>query len=207
MDNNLVNLLSLAAFVYYPSIPIILILAHSLISFWRRLGGQSYYFFISFFFILDTAALFLIWRFRENIFGWRFYDHPLALSGLFLILIGVIIGLLSIRALSFRVLMGLPEIKVDQEKTPLATTGIYKYLRHPRYLEFILELTGITFLSGLGANFILWGFFIAMMLLAIKLEEKELIKRFGQEYLDYMKKTPKFWPLLQRKKIDLPSGI
>jgi len=85
----------------------------------------------------------------------------------------------------------------------LITYGIYGYARHPHYLSVMLICIGFSFLSLCLFNppfpssilpfvpsiFILLYFYF----LAIK-EEKNLIERFGKEYLEYKKNVPMFIP-------------
>ena len=89
--------------------------------------------------------------------------------------------------------------KVFSEKsTELVTTGPYQLVRNPMYLG--------SFLIGLGFVLILWPwwsvpFFIAIFLSRFNRqmdkEEKFLTKTFGQEYEDYCRKVPRFFPSFQ----------
>jgi protein-S-isoprenylcysteine O-methyltransferase Ste14 len=56
------------------------------------------------------------------------------------------------------------------------------------WLGFFL-LTGFISLGLLTIIDLLLSYFII-----IPLEERELVQRFGQEYMDYEKKMPKFFP-------------
>lgn len=194
MDYPLVNLLALAALVFYPPIPLVIIFIHRTISFWRKLGVKSYTIFISLFGILYFLLVCLVFHFKEAILSFRIYDSPLAWVGLLPLIGGVVMSVFVIRALSLRVLLGIPEI--FQIPTKLVMNGIYHYIRHPRYLEFILEILGIAIFSGLVWNFILFIFFVPAAFLMAYLEEKELVLRFGHEYLAYKKKTGWFLPFL-----------
>lgn len=82
----------------------------------------------------------------------------------------------------------------------LVTTGPYTYVRNPM-------LTGLFFLLfGLGVLFrsislvsIFTPLFILLNLLELKaIEEPELEKRLGKEYLEYKKRVPMFIPRLVR---------
>lgn len=194
MDNPVVNFLSLAAFVYYPSIPLVIILAHKALLVWRPLGKKSYWYFIALFLILDLIALGLMLNYRETLLSWRLYQSSLALLGLIPFGLGIAVGVTSVRTLTWRVLLGFPEIDPETEKTALVTRGVYHYIRHPRYLEFILETLGIAILGGLGMNFTLFVYMMLMLFLSAKFEEGEMIGRFGQEYIDYRTRTGTFLP-------------
>jgi protein-S-isoprenylcysteine O-methyltransferase Ste14 len=71
----------------------------------------------------------------------------------------------------------------------LVTHGLYSRVRHPFYLSILILFTGVAVSS--------WNYYGLMFLLAllfgliirIKKEENNLIIKFGDEYIDYMKKT------------------
>lgn len=91
--------------------------------------------------------------------------------------------------------MGKPEGHIERT-TMLVTTGLYGYIRHPLYLSLILLGFG-TMAKDLGYLQILLAMinFIALIFTA-RVEEQEMIMKFGDEYRDYMKKTKMFLPYL-----------
>ena len=82
----------------------------------------------------------------------------------------------------------------------LVTTGLYSHVRHPQYLGIILG--SIAFLIQWPTIPIL----IMFPILAIayyrlsKKEEKEMVERFGEEYLQYQRRVPMFLPRLSRSR-------
>jgi protein-S-isoprenylcysteine O-methyltransferase Ste14 len=81
-------------------------------------------------------------------------------------------------------------------KGQLVTNGIFKYIRHPHYTSLII--------IGFGLALFFYSLFALLIsLIAIPIiiwsvldEEKYLIKQYGVEYLEFMKKTP--WRLIPR---------
>ena len=75
---------------------------------------------------------------------------------------------------------------------------IYDILRHPIYAGVLRVGIGLALLNG-NANAIAFAILLPLGFASwIRLvEEKELIERFGQSYLDYRKRRPAFWPRLQ----------
>ncbi|KAI9791107.1 MAG: hypothetical protein M1816_004338 [Peltula sp. TS41687] len=72
----------------------------------------------------------------------------------------------------------------------LVKTGIYAYLRHPSYFGFFWWALGAQVVLGNKICFVayalvLWKFFSDR----IKKEEEFLVRFFGQEYLDYRRRT------------------
>ncbi len=78
----------------------------------------------------------------------------------------------------------------------LVRSGIYGYIRHPLYLSLLLLGTGIMFKDlepvqlGLGFINLLSIWFTA------KIEESEMISKFGDQYRDYIKETKMFIPFI-----------
>jgi protein-S-isoprenylcysteine O-methyltransferase Ste14 len=194
MNVAFVHFIALAALIYYPSIPLIVSFVHATIVFWKNLGKKSYPILILLFLFIDILILWLVISYREAIITARLYDSPWALLGFIPFIAGITIGVMSIRTLSFRVLIGMPEIMPSQEKTQLVVHGMYRYVRHPRYLEFLLEFLGITIISGLKLLFYYFPIFFLSILLLTYLEERELVTRFGTAYEEYRKTTPRIIP-------------
>lgn len=78
----------------------------------------------------------------------------------------------------------------------LVTDGVYAKVRHPIYAADIFLGWGI-FFAYPDVRFLL-GAHLSMFVLLfwIRLEEKALTEKFGQDYLEYAKKVPKLFPHL-----------
>lgn len=91
---------------------------------------------------------------------------------------------------------GKPEENHIERTTVVVKSGVYKYIRHPLYCSLLLLGTGVMFKDP-GKVQIICG---AVNLLAIyftaRLEEKEMINKFGPEYKQYMNETKMFIPYL-----------
>ena len=112
---------------------------------------------------------------------------------------GVIIFLLgSAVLLASRVQIGRyggPRITVEDDHR-LVTTGMYRYIRNPQYLGFLLLLFGYAF--SLGSIFVAFLTFIGLFAIfrsRISLEEDLLLAAFGDEYREYKERT---WRLVPR---------
>ena len=80
----------------------------------------------------------------------------------------------------------------------LITSGLYAYIRNPMLLGLFLLMLGLGILFGsLSLIFIFTPLFILLNVLYIKaIEEKEMEKKFSEEYLEYRKRVPMFIPRL-----------
>lgn len=72
----------------------------------------------------------------------------------------------------------------------LFSDGIFKYSRNPMYLGFIIALLGVIIILGSAQTLIILFFFIIIIdQWYVKFEERMMIKKFEQEYKNYMKTT------------------
>lgn len=78
----------------------------------------------------------------------------------------------------------------------LKISGVYSIIRHPLYLSGILIIIGtnIYFMSSWAWLGAIAG--IVAISIRIPIEEKKLIERFGQEYVDYQQRTKVILPLI-----------
>jgi protein-S-isoprenylcysteine O-methyltransferase Ste14 len=84
------------------------------------------------------------------------------------------------------------------EEGRINASSIFGILRHPVYSSVLHIWIGLALLNG-NANSVIFTIFIPLGLTGwIRLvEEKELIGRFGQSYIDYRKQIPAFLPHLR----------
>ena len=88
---------------------------------------------------------------------------------------------------------GKPDKSIERT-TELVKSGLYKYIRHPLYCSLLLFGTGVM-LKDPGAFQIVLGIINALAIyLTARIEEKEMIMKFGQNYKEYMHETKMFIP-------------
>jgi protein-S-isoprenylcysteine O-methyltransferase Ste14 len=78
----------------------------------------------------------------------------------------------------------------------VVTTGPYRYVRNPMLAGVFLVLLGIGFaVNSLSLVVFFTPIYILLNVWELKnIEEPELLKRLGDEYLEYKKQTPMFIP-------------
>ena len=86
--------------------------------------------------------------------------------------------------------------KVYGAKGALATAGIYGYLRHPQYTGIFLITIGMLIHWPTLITLLMWPLMVIVYYNLAKREEKEMVARFGPDYLEYCQKVPRFWPKL-----------
>lgn len=78
---------------------------------------------------------------------------------------------------------------------PLIKKGLYKYMRHPIYASTIIELLGIPLAGNAYFSFLIALIcYMPILMIRTYIEEKVLIKHFGEEYLRYKKEVMAFLP-------------
>jgi protein-S-isoprenylcysteine O-methyltransferase Ste14 len=87
-----------------------------------------------------------------------------------------------------------------QETPQVITKGIFSIVRHPIYLGAILFYLGMVCLTLSLASAALLLIIIGFYRFISRYEERLLTERFGNEYREYIKKVPMFFPLKLRRK-------
>lgn len=98
---------------------------------------------------------------------------------------------------SWSQLGGLPEVRADHKDDRLITTGIRARVRHPVYLGHLCEMLGWSVGTGLVVCWLLTAFAMATGAVMIRMEDAELEKRFGDEYMTYRSRVPSILPLIR----------
>lgn len=153
-------------------------------------------------------------KIKKRLFLWLIMILISALLGLYIDLFFIeiwipvyirIVGLIgfyiSMKLLKFsgRMLKELGEPSEWGWTTKLVTTGIYKCVRHPHHFGIGLSITSIGLLIGGISTFTLMTItiWISIILFLIMIEEKELLEKFGDEYIRYKKDTPMLLPKIR----------
>ena len=87
----------------------------------------------------------------------------------------------------------------SEPTTKLVTSGPYGIVRNPMMEGQYFVFAGLGFLLDLGAMFLLLPILIlAMHGFTVFIEEPNLKSRFGQEWIDYAERVPRWFPRLWR---------
>ena len=85
----------------------------------------------------------------------------------------------------------------DLEKTTVLTrTGPFKYIRHPIYSSLLFLTWGTYLKSPSGPGVALALVATGLLIATAKVEERENIRFFGDQYRDYMRETKNFIPFI-----------
>ncbi|MBP1920503.1 protein-S-isoprenylcysteine O-methyltransferase Ste14 [Youngiibacter multivorans] len=112
--------------------------------------------------------------------------------GLVLFAAGVLVQAIAMVQLkgSYTVKLG---VKPEQR---LVTVGLYRIVRHPGYLSYLLSITGISLAMCSLLTFVLLLIVLIFLINRIDEEEKMMIAEFGDSYMKYMKRTKRLIPFV-----------
>jgi protein-S-isoprenylcysteine O-methyltransferase Ste14 len=166
---------------------------------WRRLGPVRTYAIVL---PVMTAFGVLLFRVRARLLG---ADLGMNWS---LIAIGVVLYGLSTwiafqhwRHLSIATMIGIPELSPDEQRRgKLLKDGIYRVVRHPRYLSAGLAVIALALFVDYVGVYVLIFLLFPLGYPMLVFEERELVDRFGEEYRQYQREVPRILPRLRRTK-------
>jgi len=192
----LVDSLALFYLLLIVWIPFFWFLFHPAIRFWRRLGNRAFWVALPVW--LGCAAGLIVSR--HWLFGRRLERDALTwLVGGVVFAVASWLEAQTRRTFGFRRLVGLPEIHPEHHLRGVVRTGIYAYVRHPRYLLYMLMLVSMALLTGALAIFLLAILNILLYQILAPLEERELLDQYSLQYEAYRQSVPRFVPRLGRR--------
>ena len=121
----------------------------------------------------------------ETLFGWRANPHFGPFHFASFVLIG---GGFILLAKSWEVLYA------AQRRRTLAVSGPYAKIRHPQYAGFILIMLGFLVQWPTLVTLAMFPILVFMYVRLARIEEREALAAFGQEYQRYEEHTPAFLP-------------
>jgi len=84
----------------------------------------------------------------------------------------------------------------ERSEPGVIDSGVFKWVRHPIYTGAILFYLGATLITLSIASALFWLLIIVFYILIARYEEGILTEEFGQDYLNYKKKTGMLFPKL-----------
>ena len=82
----------------------------------------------------------------------------------------------------------------ERKSRELITTGPYSVCRNPLYVGTVLLTLGVALsLENLAMGLFSLAVVVPLHIAVVLAEEKHLREIFGQEYVEYMRRTPRFW--------------
>jgi methanethiol S-methyltransferase len=135
----------------------------------------------------------IVWELKGQIFP--FILH----ASLFL---GLILTACSISLIAPFDLLGLRQVychfrNEPYTPVPLTVTALYNRMRHPAMLGLLIVLWFSPVMTG--DHFILSAGFSIFIFVGIWFEERDLVRDFGEDYIEYRRRTPMLFPFPRRR--------
>ena len=186
------DLMILITWAFILPLNIIRVTGHLFIRFFRRFGIFSFLLYI----VLCLACAFLIFLNSNLFLQGKMFKNNITISaiGIIFLCLGLFLHVLGFKTLGIKAVFGIPEILSKKEKGILIINGPFLLVRHPLYLGQLFLIIGLLLLTFELSLFLLLAIVIIFVWPVTILEEKELIERFGQAYIDYQKRVPRILP-------------
>jgi protein-S-isoprenylcysteine O-methyltransferase Ste14 len=90
----------------------------------------------------------------------------------------------------------LTDTVVTRQHHTLVTTGPYRWVRHPFYVCALLLVVAASLITANAFFLITGGLVVLLLVFRTRIEERNLVDRFGEDYRKYMERTGRFFPRL-----------
>ncbi len=117
---------------------------------------------------------------------------PRQISSWILLLLSLLVAMIGFLQLSS---IGKPK-GFFENTTKLVESGLYRFIRHPLYSSLILGTWGAALKNPDVLSLVIALAATLCYYLTAKVEEEEMLVKFGDEYRAYMKRTRRFLPFI-----------
>jgi protein-S-isoprenylcysteine O-methyltransferase Ste14 len=192
---SVVDIVALLACSVYCTIPLFWLAVHPFVERWRQRGRRAYAVILPCWALFIAAAFLLAWPYRSAHF---FTTWSTWVPAIFLFWAGFSIYFAAFQGFHHTQVSGLAELEPRRHRQELVTTGIRLRVRHPIYLGHLCEILGWCVGTGLMPLYALAAFGLVTGAIMIRIEDRELEARFGEQYRAYRRDVPAVIPRLLR---------
>ena len=121
-------------------------------------------------------------------FNWK-SQYLLMIIGWIILFLSPVPGIMARYA--FKEKGGIAEGESCLNTKKIVNNGIFRIIRNPMYFSTMMFIAGLVFISQHWLSIVFAIPIIAYFYYYMLIEEKLNIKKFGDEYLDYMKRVPR----------------
>ena len=168
------------------------LIIHPFVDLWRRVGkGMTYTVLI----VMYVACGYLLWSVRGPLLAVEYGTNQwLWLPALAFYVAAEWIQVRIKKLLTFKIMAGLPELDRSGKGGKLLDTGHYARIRHPRYLAVTLGTVAWALFANYLAVYVIIPLLVIGLVAIAWFEERELVERFGEEYVQYRSSVPMIIP-------------
>jgi protein-S-isoprenylcysteine O-methyltransferase Ste14 len=174
---------------------------HGLRRFWKRFGWPALIVLWALLALLVALDLWLVFTHRAALLSLRIVPGLASIAGWIMLAFWLLLDYWTKSSLGAARVLGicelLPPARAERGR-PLVTSGVYSFVRHPRYASVALLFLGLFLITGLWVLAALFACLGGWLAVVIPMEEKELTERYGEAYLSYRRRVPALLPRLFR---------
>ena len=155
--------------------------------------------------VLVPSIIYIITSLFDNVYRIEIIQNTIIRWVIIIILlvIGLIYGIWSV-IIQDTIGQGGPveigNIEISPKTKNLVVSGPYKYTRNPMLFgTLLIYLAFALFINSITSVVLVSAIFVFMLTVVVKMEEKRLLKDFGNQYEEYRKTVSMFIPWFQRK--------
>jgi protein-S-isoprenylcysteine O-methyltransferase Ste14 len=155
--------------------------------------------------VIVPSIIYLITSLFDNVYRLEIIHNSIVkwIIIIILLVIGLIYGIWSV-IIQNTIGEGGPveigNIEISPKTKNLVVSGPYKNTRNPMLFgTFLIYLAFALFINSIISAVLVCAIFVFMLTVVVKMEEKRLLKDFGNQYEEYRKKVSMFIPWFQRK--------
>jgi protein-S-isoprenylcysteine O-methyltransferase Ste14 len=141
------------------------------------------------FFAFESVFILVLLNYRV------WFRDPFSINQLFSWALLILSIYVAITGYLILVSKGKPDSNFENTSV-LVKSGIYRFIRHPLYCSILLLGTGVVLKDPEPIQLVLGGINLIAIYLTSRIEEKEMIAKFGDEYRSYMRETKMFIPYI-----------
>ena len=155
--------------------------------------------------VLVPSIIYFITSLFDNVYRLEIIQNSIIkwIIIIILLVIGLIFGIWSViiqNAVGEGGPLEIGNIEISPKTKNLVVSGPYKNTRNPMLFgTFLIYLAFALFINSITSVILVCAIFVFMLSVVVKLEEKRLLKDFGNQYEEYRKKVTLFIPWFQRK--------
>jgi protein-S-isoprenylcysteine O-methyltransferase Ste14 len=155
--------------------------------------------------VLVPSIIYLITSLFDNVYRSEMIGNAIIkwIIIILLLVIGLLYGIWSV-IIQNTVGEGGPleigNIEISPKTKNLVVSGPYKNTRNPMLFgSFLIYLAFAFFINSITSVVLVCAILVFMLTVVVKMEEKRLLKDFGNQYEEYRKKVSMFIPWFRRK--------
>lgn len=186
--------------VWLIAVPLLLLMVPASPGLWRRIGALTYLMI----FVIWVPIAYSVYAGQSILlYAWIRFPITVNLIGMIFMATGMVLHAWTIKLLGIRASVGYEVIK-PKMNGKLVTSGPFSVVRHPSYLAHSFMLLGAFLMTGFPSlGFLTLADFFLSYFVITRLEERELIHRFGQRYVDYQRRIPRFFPRFSKSALSV----